>query len=78
MLSEEYKRPSFKEILGILEPDHESDFKQNSYYHNDFKKKLIKKKLEKQELTTGTGTGQLVAAPHQSAIASRNDTYSYN
>ena len=71
MISEEYKRISFKEILDILEPDLESDFKQNSYYHNDFNKKLIKKKLEKQQESSGV-------LNHQSAIGNRNDTYSYN
>ena len=68
MQSEEYKRPSFKDILGVLEPDHDIDFKQSSYYHNDFKKKLATtKKLEKQDQQRSLAT-----------IASRNDTYSYN
>ena len=46
---EDYKRLSFKEILDILDPDLKNDFKQTSYYHNEFKNKVIKKKAEKQK-----------------------------
>lgn len=46
---EDYKRLSFKEILDILDPDLTNDFKQTSYYHNEFKNKVIKKKAEKQK-----------------------------
>jgi hypothetical protein len=43
-VKEEYKRANFKEILDILDPDMTVDFKQNSFYHNDYKTRLMKKK----------------------------------
>jgi hypothetical protein len=44
---EDFKRISFKEIVDILDPDLEAEFKQTSFYHNDFKRKLIKKKIDR-------------------------------
>ncbi len=44
MIKEDYKRIGFKEILDILDPDLTSDFKQTSYYHNDFKRRITKRK----------------------------------
>lgn len=45
MVFEDYKRINFKEILDVLDPDLKCDFKKNSYYHNEFKKKqTIKRK----------------------------------
>ena len=46
LVKEDYKRIGFKEILDILDPELTSDFKQTSYYHNEFKKKLFKRKFE--------------------------------
>jgi hypothetical protein len=46
MITEDYKRISFKEIIEILDPDLTCDLKQTSYYHNDFKNKLVKKKQQ--------------------------------
>ena len=43
MASKDYERPSFKEILDILDPDLSAEFKKSSYYHNDFRKKLFNK-----------------------------------
>jgi hypothetical protein len=44
MLKEDYKRIGFKEILDIFDPDLTNDFKQTSYYHNEYKKKYSKRK----------------------------------
>lgn len=41
MIAKDNERASFKEILDILDPDLSADFKQSSYYHNDYKKKLF-------------------------------------
>lgn len=46
MIVEDYKRINFKDILDILDPDLASDFKQTSYFHNDFKRKLAKRKVD--------------------------------
>lgn len=46
MITQEYERIDFKTILDILDPDLGVDFKQTSYYHNDFKNKLLRKKLD--------------------------------
>jgi hypothetical protein len=43
MMSEDYNRIGFKEILDILDPNLASDFKQSSYYHNEFKVKTAKR-----------------------------------
>lgn len=48
MQTEDYKRIGFKEIIEILDPDLTCDFKQTSYYHNEFKNKLAKKKQQQQ------------------------------
>lgn len=45
MLTEDFKRICFKEILDILDPDLTNDFKQNSYYHSEFRKKFPKRKI---------------------------------
>ncbi|CAF0885729.1 unnamed protein product [Brachionus calyciflorus] len=44
MITEDFKRINFKDILDILDPDLTSDFKQASYYHTDFRKKPSKRK----------------------------------
>ena len=45
MIFEDHKRINFKEILDVLDPDLKCDFKQKSFYHNEFKKKqTIKRK----------------------------------
>lgn len=49
MQTEDYKRIGFKEIIEILDPDLTCDFKQTSYYHNEFKNKLAKKKQQQQQ-----------------------------
>jgi len=43
LIKEDYKRLGFKEILDILDPDLPNDFKQTSYYHNQYRKNLLKK-----------------------------------
>lgn len=43
MVGKDYERPSFKEILDVLDPDLSPDFKQTSYYHNEFRKKQFNK-----------------------------------
>jgi hypothetical protein len=43
-IREEYKRANFKEILDIIDPDMTVDFKQSSFYHNEYKTKQLKKK----------------------------------
>jgi len=48
LVTEDYKRISFKEIIEILDPDLTCDFKQTSYYHNEYKNKLAKKKQQLQ------------------------------
>lgn len=45
MITEDYKRICFKDILDILDPDLTCDFKQNSYYHTEFRKKCQKRKI---------------------------------
>ena len=40
MITKEHDRASFKEILDILDPDLSAQFKQTSYYHNDFRTKI--------------------------------------
>ena len=50
LIREDFKRISFKEILDILDPDLTNDFKESSYYHNEFRKKINKKRQE-QKLT---------------------------
>lgn len=45
MITEDYKRICFKEILDILDPDLTNDFKQMSYYHTEFRKKCPKRKV---------------------------------
>ena len=44
MVIEDFKRISFKEVIEILDPELTCDFKQSSYYHNEFKSKLAKRK----------------------------------
>ena len=56
MMSEDYKRIGFKEILDILDPDLASDFKQTSYYHNEFKVKLAKRKRLQTTSSAVSGT----------------------
>lgn len=51
LVTEDYKRLSFKEIIEILDPDLTCDFKQTSYYHNEYKNKLAKKKQQLQLFT---------------------------
>ena len=41
LVREDFKRISFKEILDILDPDLANDFKQTSYYHNQFRNKIL-------------------------------------
>jgi hypothetical protein len=49
MLKEDHKRICFKEILDILDPDLTNDFKQTSYYHNEYKKKYTKRKNQQNQ-----------------------------
>lgn len=42
-MTNDYERASFKEILDILDPDLDPDFKQSSYYHNEFRLRLFNK-----------------------------------
>ena len=62
LIKEDYKRINFKEILEILDPDLTADFKQSSFYHNDFKDKLITRK-NKSEVSTATTVSIQIREP---------------
>lgn len=43
MITNDSERASFKDILDTLDPDLSVDFKQTSFYHNDYRKRLFNK-----------------------------------
>lgn len=62
MIKEDYKRADFKDLLAFLDPDLTADFKQTSYYHNEFIKKSTSGDKSESQSTHSIAINRVVCA----------------